>query len=97
MEAIKRHTLFNVLFGNNVMTYSEDTIELEDKVLIETLKNVDEEGKKTEEPCYTESTVSSSGGFSKKIKTATEKAMRRKHDEIVQRREEKTVEKEFGE
>ena len=72
MEAVKQ-TLFSVLFGNNVITYSD--VDIKDKELIETLNNVDKKGKETEKAVHSENKSSKNsgknGGLGKKIDTPT--------------------------
>ena len=75
MEAVKKQTLFSVLFGNNVMTYSENIEEIRDEELKKAISNADKMGEEVIKPINSENNSSKksgkNGGLSKKIKTPT--------------------------
>ena len=74
MEAVKKQTLFSVLFGNNVVTYS-DNLEIEDEELKKAMDRADEMGEETTKPINSEKKSSKkgnkNGGLGKKIETPT--------------------------
>ena len=71
MEAVKKQTLFSVLFGNNVMTYSENIEEIRDEELKKAISNADKMGEEVIKPINSSKKSGKNGGLSKKIKTPT--------------------------